>query len=324
MKRAFLVSAAVGTALLLSACGAEATPSADGTVLDPDAPVSISVAETAGIPSAFLSYGVQQGFFEAEGLDVSVDTSAGGAAAIPGLISGGLHLAGSNNVSALLAASKGLPVSIVAPGTFASATPGEDFSAVLVAPGSTIAEPADLAGKTIAVNTLENIGDISITASLEAQGIDASGISFVEIAFPEMLPALERGQIDAAWEIEPFVTLGLNGGNRPILWPYVEAHPGLMIGSFVATHDYIEQNPAVIDAFRRGVAATAKSVTDNPDAFRAALPELAKVDPAVAETMTLPIWKADVDINSLTYTAEQMEEQGVISTPLDIGAIVAD
>ena len=322
MKRMPLVSAAAA-ALLLAGCGTGAeSPEAEG--LDPAAPVAVNVAETAGVPSAYLNYGVQQGFFEEEGLDVTVDVSAGGAAAVPGLMSGGLQLAGSNTVSALLAVEKGLPITMVAPGTFGSETEGEDFSAVLVAENSDIREPADLAGSTIAVNTLENIGDVTISAALEEHGVDPAGVEFVEIGFPDMIPALERGQIDAAWEIEPFVTIGAESGARPVLWPYVEARPGLMVGSYLATQEYREQNPEVIEAFRNGLEATAASVAEDPDAFRTALPDLARVTPEVAGSMTLPQWKSEIDVESLEFIEEQMREHGLISEPVDVGAVVAD
>lgn len=322
MKRMPLVSA-TAAALLLAGCGGGSeSPEPQG--LDPAAPVAVNVAETAGIPSAYLNYGVQQGFFEEEGLDVTVDVSAGGAAAVPGLMSGGLQLAGSNTVSALLAVEKGLPITMVAPGTSASETEGEDFSAVLVAEDSDISEPADLAGRTIAVNTLENIGDVTISAALEEHGVDPESVEFVEIGFPDMIPALDRGQIDAAWEIEPFVTIGAESGARPVLWPYVEARPGLMVGSFLATQEYHEQNPEVIEAFRNGLVATAESVAEDPDAFRAALPDLARVTPEVAESMTLPQWKTEIDVESLEFIEEQMREHGLISEPVDIAAVVAD
>jgi NitT/TauT family transport system substrate-binding protein len=321
MKSISLVGAFVGVALTLSACGGSAS---GGAAPEPASPVSINVAETAGIPSAFLNYGVEQGFFKNEGLNITVDTSAGGAAAVPGLVSGSLQLAGSNTVSALLAASKGLPISIIAPGTFASDTKDKDFSAVIVAKDSNIQKPADLAGKTIAVNTLENIGDVTISAALEMQGVDITGIKFVEIGFPEMVPALERGQIDAAWVIEPFVSIGTASGNRPILRPYVDSHPGLMVGSYLATNEYLDKNPKVIAAFRKGIEATAKAVSEDPKAFRAVLPQLAKVSPAVAESMTLPTWKSDVDVESLKFIEEQMRAHEVLTAPVDVSAVVAD
>lgn len=323
MKTLSGTALAAVAALTLSACGGQSEPetsaAAEGGEL-----IQVNVAETAGIPSAYLSYGVEQGFFEEEGLDVTVDTSAGGAAAIPGLISKDLDLAGSNAVSALLAASKGLPISIIGPGTYGTETEGEDFSAVLVAKDSDIQEPADLEGKTIAVNTLENIGDITISAVLEEHGVDPATVDFVEIGFPEMIPALERGQIDAAWEIEPFVTIGSKSENRPVIWPYVEAHPGLMVGSYLATEEFMEQNPEVIEAFRNGLKATAESISEDPDTFREALPEISTVSPEVAEAMVLPDWKSDVDKESLQFLQDRMLAGGVISEPIDIDAVVAD
>jgi NitT/TauT family transport system substrate-binding protein len=318
MKPISLAGTFAAVALMLSACGG----GSEGAAPQPASPVAINVAETAGVPSAFLNYGVERGFFKNEGLNLTVDTSTGGAAAVPGLVSGSLQLAGSNTVSALLAASKGLPISIIAPGTFASETKDKDFSAVLVAKDSKIQKPADLAGKTIAVNTLENIGDVTISAALEMQGVDTTGIKFVEIGFPDMVPALERGQIDAAWVIEPFVSIGAASGKLPILRPYVDSHPGLMVGSYLATNEYLSKNPKVIEAFRKGIAATAKAVSDDPKAFRAALPQLAKVTPAVAESMTLPTWKSDVDVESLKFIEEQMRAQKVLTTPVDVSAVV--
>jgi len=97
-----------------------------------------------------------------------------------------------------------------------------------------------------------------------------------------------------------------------------------MVGSFLATDDYREKNPEVIASFRKGLAATAEAVAADPDSFRAALPDLAKMTPEVAETMTLPVWKSDVDVDSLTFVEEQMRSQGVLAEPFDISTIVAE
>lgn len=321
MKRFQPLGMIFAAALVLSACsGGGGGKNADAS--NSAEPVTVHIAETAGMPSAFLAYGVQQGFFEKAGLDLVVDTGAGGAAAIPGVISGSIQLAGSNTVSVLLAKSKGLPLKIVAPGTFATETPDKDFSAILVPAGSQIQGPRDLAGMTIAVNTLQNIGEVTIKAALEQSGVDVSGIKFIELGFPDMLAALEAGNADAVWEIEPFVTAGLNSGDRAVLWPYAQARPGMMVGSFVASESYVAQNPKIVEAFRRGINATVDAVTQNPEAFRAALPQLAKIPEAAAKEMVLPIWKTTVDVESLKFVEERMHTYGLISTRVDVSAIL--
>ncbi|GAB3272527.1 ABC transporter substrate-binding protein [Arthrobacter pigmenti] len=325
MKRTFLTSTVLASLLATTACGgdsAQEATSGAGTS-GAESMTTIRVAETAGAPSAFLQYGVDQGFFEEEGLDVQVDVSAGGAAAIPGVVSGDLQLAGSNVVSVMLAASKGLPVSMVAAGTRTAETVEEDFSKVLVKGDSNIDEPQDLAGKTIAVNTLENISEVSIKAALESENVDLSNIEFVELGFPDMVPALENEQVDAVMAIEPFVTIGLNNGHRAVLSPYVQAQPGLQIGSYVATKAYIEENPDTIEAFRRGVAATGQSIAEDTESFREALPELASIQPDAVGSMNLPVWKANVDTESLRFLEEKMRQYGITSERLDVSTVVA-
>jgi len=325
MKRFTPFAVLLVSAVALTGCSGASgsTNAATGAPTAAD-PISISVAETAGMPSAFLSYGVQQGFFADAGLDLVVDTGAGGAAAIPGVISGSTQFAGSNTVSVLLAKGKGLPLTMVAPGTFATETAGADFSAVVVSDSSSIQTAADLAGATIAVNTLENIGDVTIQTALEAANVDVSNISFVELGFPSMLAALDAGQIDAAWVIEPFVTTGLASGARAVLWPYVESMPGLMVGSYVTSETYASENPEVITAFQNGVSATAESISADPDAFRAALTELASISETAAASLVLPVWNTEVDRDSLTFIEEQMFTYEITDTRVDVSTLFLD
>jgi NitT/TauT family transport system substrate-binding protein len=57
------------------------------------------VQETAGVPSAFVAFGISKGFFRRHGLNVDLQTSQGGAATVPALVSGKIQVAGSNVVS---------------------------------------------------------------------------------------------------------------------------------------------------------------------------------------------------------------------------------
>ncbi|MGH3750004.1 MAG: ABC transporter substrate-binding protein, partial [Micromonosporaceae bacterium] len=289
MRSAFLGGLA---AIALALAGCSSGGATGDAQLDPKHPTTITVGEVPGIPAAFLAYGQKQGLFAEHGLKLNVKTAAGGAAIIPALVSGSYDIGGSNAASVLIAASKRVPVKMVAPGTFATKTADKDFSAVLARPGSGIASPKDLEGKTIAVNTLQNIGDLTIKAALEKRGVDGDSVEFTEIGFPDMLPALESGRVDAVWEIEPFVTLGRASGAKPVLWPYVETKPGMQIGSYVAGKQLLEERPEVAKAFGRGVADTARAITDDPDAFRKALPSLAKVKPELADKIVLPAWQA--------------------------------
>ncbi|QBI20820.1 hypothetical protein ER308_15420 [Egibacter rhizosphaerae] len=269
---------------------------------------SITVGDIQGIPSTFLQFAVDEGFLEDEGLDVTVEPNPGGAANIPGVESGEFEIAGSNVISVYLARAEGLPMQMVSAGTFATEEPDEDFSHILVPEDSDIEEPTDLEGRSVAVNTLANIAEVTIRAALERNDVEHSDIEFVEMGFPDMVPAALDGEIDAVHVIEPFQSIGWDQGMREIIAPYAETEPGLAIGSYFSSDEYIEENPEVIDSFIAGVSAGGEYVEENPEEFRDALVELADLDPEVADGANLPAWGGPVDTESAELLSEYMVE----------------
>jgi NitT/TauT family transport system substrate-binding protein len=294
-------------ASLLGACGDDDSGGGAGD----GEQASVRVQDTAGVPSAFLQYGVEEGFFEKRQLDVQVTPSQGGATVVPAVVSGDTDIGGSNLVSVLLAQGKDIPVEIVAPGTFVRTERNQDFSAILVAGDSEIREPKDLEGKTLAVNTLKNVAELTAKASLAKQGVDVSTIELAEVDFPDMNAALAQGRVDAAFQIEPFVSLGLKEGHRIVDRPYVGTKPGLQIGCYFTSEQYRAENGDVVERFQQGLAETAEAIERDPDAFREFLPEASEIPPPAAQTAILPTWKADNDQASLDLTADLMDRYGV-------------
>lgn len=306
--------AAIIAMLAISACG----DSGGGGAAEGEQ-ATVRVQDTAGVPAAFLQYGVKKGYFKSRKLDVKVQPSQGGATVIPSVVSGDTDIGGSNLVSVLLAQSKGVPVKIVAPGTFVREKPAEDFSGIVVAKDSDIRSPEDLEGKTLAVNTLKNVNDITVSESLRKQGVDPEKIKFLEVDFPDMTGALEAGRVDAAMEIEPFLSGAVKAGARIVDRPYTGTRPGLQIGSYFASEQYIAKNGDVVERFREGVAETAKSIEADQAAFRKFLPTAAKIPPAAAQKAQLPTWKAESDQASIELTAKLMKQYGVSKDQPDAG-----
>ncbi|REE04143.1 ABC transporter substrate-binding protein [Citricoccus muralis] len=321
--------------LLLTACGDGGTSGqesgagtgspAEGAATGTDGAADttkVRVADTAGMPSAFLQYGVNEGYFEAEGLEVTVDVSIGGAAAVPAVVNGETQFAGSNTVSAILAASKGLPISIVAAGTRTMEAPEDDFARIMASTSSGVEEVEDLEGSTIAVNTLENINDVVIMTLMEDAGADRTQVKFAEMGFSDMLPALANGQVDAALLIEPFVTMAVDQGATEVASPYAESRPNMMVGTYMTSEEYAAENPETVEAFQRGINATGQAIADDPDAFREALPEVTTIEPDLAGQIHLPAWDASVDLETLQFLNERMVRYGLIDEEIAVEDIV--
>ena len=232
-RRTFMTgaSAAALTGLLaLTGCGSgspsapEDAPNSNGAApqegLDQ---VSVGLIPITDVAPIYL--GMQEGYFEDEGIQLSVQLAQGGAAIVPAVMTGEYQFGYSNVVSLLIAQDKKLPVKVVSNGSSSTNVPGEDVTEVAAMPDSGIESAADLVGKTVAVNALNNFADVTIRNSIEKAGGDPQDVNFVEMPYPNMPAALERGDVDAAWTTEPFRTQILEAGGEIVASPMTDLAP---------------------------------------------------------------------------------------------------
>jgi NitT/TauT family transport system substrate-binding protein len=261
----------------------------------------------------------QEGFFKEEGLTVTPQVMQGGAAALPAMVSGDLQAAFATYPSFFLAESKGLGVTIVAEGIRATETTG----GVFVGADSDIQDAQDLAGATIAVNTLNNTGDVTIKAVLDEQGVDPASVKFVELAFPDMAPALERGDIDAAWLVEPFRTGVAAAGGRMALASYSGVAEGIPVSGLAMTDEFVKKNPNTAAAFARAIDKANAFIADNPDAAREIVTTYSQTKPEVAAKLELPEWRGGgVDADEINRWNDLMISTGALKEPVDITQLV--
>jgi NitT/TauT family transport system substrate-binding protein len=181
--------------------------------------VKIALLPVADVAPVYL--GIKKGFFRAENLELESQFAQGGAAIVPSVMANEVQFGFGNNVSLMVARARGLPLRIVSPGVNAARTEQEAANALLVTKKSGIDSVEDLAGKTFAVTTLQQLGDVTIKAMLVKHGVDTKGIKLLEVPFPDMNAALEPGRVDVAWQAEPFVTIGKRQGLRSVAESHV-------------------------------------------------------------------------------------------------------
>jgi NitT/TauT family transport system substrate-binding protein len=284
-------------ALTMAACGGddgEEQGAGGGSGDGSSERATITVGLIPITPVAPVYLGMDQGFFEEENLTVRPQLAQGGAAIVPAAQSGDIQIGFSNSVSLLIAQTRGLPLRVVYPGESSPGSAEEDNTAVMVTKDSSIREPADLAGKTIGVNTLQNIAGLTVEASLDKEGVDTSAIKLVEVPFPEMLSAIESGDVDAGFFNEPFTTLAKRAGARTIINPYAATGEGLPIAPYFATESYAEENADVIERFRRAMDKATRYASENPDEVRRILPTYTEIPEDVVEEIGLPVLTTEV------------------------------
>src|SRR6266496_905076 len=224
MRRQLL---AVPVAALLAGAAACGGSSGGGSSQGGVDKVTVGVIPIVDVAPIYL--GKQLGYFSDAKIDLTLQQTQGGAAIVPAVVSGQYQFGFSNMTSLLIAQSKGLPLKVVAAGNSSTGQAGADFGAVVVPQDSPIHTAKDLEGRSVAVNNLNNIGDTTVRASVRKAGGDPSKVKFTELAFPDMPAALAGHRVDAAWVVEPFLTVATQQGNRVVAWNFVDTAPNLMI-----------------------------------------------------------------------------------------------
>jgi NitT/TauT family transport system substrate-binding protein len=186
----------------------------------------------------------------------------------------------------------------------------------VVRTGTGINGPQDLPGKKIAVPGIGNTQDIALRTWLEEEGLttnDEGGeVSVLEVDNPELPQLFQAGELDGAWEPEPYPSLLVEEGLAEVYIDEADLWPG---GEFVTTHllvntTYMEEHPEVV---RRLVDANVQAIqflNENPDEAKAsAQAELIKAGaPSLDQAVVDSAWE------KLTFTWDP------VASSLEVGA----
>lgn len=296
-----------------------AAPSADEPAGEPEI-TDLTVGTLPIVDVAPVHIAIAEGLFEDEGLTVTPEVMQGGAAAIPALVSGDLDIAFGAWPSLLLANQQGIELRAIADGVAAD----EGFTQFLAMPDSGLeGNPAGLEGKTIAVNTLNNLGELAVRWTLEAAGVDFESVQLVEIPFPDMGAALERGDVDAIWAVEPGVTgAKTNLGAVTVVDSYVDEMEGFPVAGYQVTAEFAEQNPNTVAAFTRAIEAAAQMANDDDQAVVDIVQTYTTLPAELASQLSFPEFRGVIEEATLQRVYDAMLTFGFAEEGLDIGSIV--
>jgi NitT/TauT family transport system substrate-binding protein len=318
-----LLASLLLTSGVLAACGGDdggggGAGSASGGVK----PATLNVGVIPIADVAPLYVGIKQGFFKEQQLTINPKLAEGGAAITPAVLSGDFQIGFSNTISLLIASSKGLPVQVITQGVLGGKDESEAWADLLVLKNGAVKTPKDLEGKTIAVNTLKNICEVTIKASLAKKGVDVNTLKFIEVPFPDMNAAIEAKRVDGACVVEPFVSQGKAGRARGIDPFYVGTAPDLTVATYFTSKQYAEQNKDVVDRFITAMNKSLDYAQQNPDAARAVLADYTKIPPEAAKNIKLPVWRSELTTDTIQQLSKLSKQYGLIEEEPDLGQLI--
>jgi NitT/TauT family transport system substrate-binding protein len=193
-------------------------------------------------------YAQDLGYFKSAGLDTAVTITNFGTQVAAAVAGGSIQIGQSNVISLAAAHERGLPFAMIAAaGMYSTAKP---TSMMIVDKNSPLKTAKDLSGKTVAVNGLKSITQISVQAWADQNGGDSNAIKFVEMPFVEMEPAVASGRIDLALLADPDATTALAAGRTRAFGKAFDAiGKQFMIGGWFAKTDWISANVDTVHKF---------------------------------------------------------------------------
>lgn len=185
-----------------------------------------------------------KGFFEANGLDVTVSNFTTGKQCLDTVVGGGADIATTAESPTTAAAMAKTPIA------FLARTEYSDLK-TLVATAAEVKTPADLRGKRIAY-TAGTGSEVYTWTLLRSAKLGMSDVDLVSLRPQEMAPALAAGSIDAYDTWEPHVINGKKALGEKVTeldtrGVYAETF------NIVVMRDYADKNPKVVRAFLKSL-----------------------------------------------------------------------
>ncbi|WP_170297172.1 ABC transporter substrate-binding protein [Georgenia thermotolerans] len=303
-------------ALLSSVAACASSEPTDAAAATGDEPRSITVGTMPLADLAPFYLALEEGMFDDAGLDVEVVSSNGGAAQIASVISGDIQITYSNFVSVLQAVQRGLPLKAIRENNRSGP------QGIYVRKDSDISAPEDLAGRTIAINSLGNIQELTARAVLSSYGIAPEDLTFVEMPPPDMRAALLDGHIDAAWLVEPFLTVVESGGEgRRLVGAFEGPTEDIPVAGWVTTEQYLGSDQETVDTFISVLDEAMARAQEDPSVLAEVIPTYTEISPELAGRLAEPSLTPSSDLATLADLKDLMLTHGVLEKDLDLDSM---
>src|SRR5699024_4449131 len=187
MKKIQLIAGLGVLALALSACNTSATANdqSDG---------ELSIGVLPGGIDVVLETGIDEGFFEDEGLELNITRLDSGPSIINGVVAGEFEAGWAGTPPILQAVDGGADIVAVAGATRAV----DEGQQGVVVTDPEITTYKDLEGKVVGTNAPRSVVSLAVLESIRKDGGDPTAVELVPIPLAQSVSAIQDGQVDAA------------------------------------------------------------------------------------------------------------------------------
>jgi NitT/TauT family transport system substrate-binding protein len=285
-------------------------------------PTTVRIGTMSLDPFGETYFGVDQGIYRNNGIDAQLSTLPNGSTIVQSVLGGDLDVGLANIVTVAAAVAKGIPLLMIAPAALYSAK--HSYSRLCVAKNSPFKTAKDLDGGTIAVSSLNDFNQLGVAAWLEHNGVPPARVHFIELKFPEMGPALQRGTVQAATIAEPALSSAIHLNEaRAFADVYEVIAPEFANIVWFTSKSWLQKNPDTAKRLVSGIYATARWSNDHQPQSADILAKVSKMDPTVVAAMTRAYFATSSNPKYVQAPLDFALRYGLISRPVTTAEFIA-
>ena len=225
-------------------------------------PVAVKVGSIGLAGEAGFFTALERGYFRDEGLDLELVPFRTTVDQVAPLATGELHFgAGAPDPSIFNAAQRDIGVKVVA---YNAIIGPDDISGGFVVRKDLIESgryqgPADFKGLTVALTPGGGLASLYLERVLNRAGVAVADVPIANIAFTDMVPALSNKAVDAAFLVEPFISVAESRDIAQMVIPIGEIYPGFPAMVLMLSPQFASDQP---EAARRFLVAHLRGQRD--------------------------------------------------------------
>ena len=315
-----LVLAIAGLAVGITACSSGSSASSGSSGAPELSNITIGVLPSADTVTVQIAE--DKGFFKQQGLNVKLITMTTTNQTTSGLLSHTMDFSMENYVG-MFEAEKAVPnlnLRVVADNSQASV----DDDVLLVAKNSKLTSISQLKGKKVSIPAPGfNYGAMALDVLLRPYHLSSADYTTVVLPFSAAEQALAKGEVDAAFTTEPFITTAEATAGDRIL---VDMNTGPLTGfpevCWVTDASFVQKYPKTVAAFQRAMGEALQVAATNTSYVRSELPKfIPTMKPAIAKVITLPVYNTTLSLTRMERAADVIEQLGKLPKNFNVKAM---
>ncbi|MHA6670009.1 ABC transporter substrate-binding protein [Homoserinimonas sp. A447] len=283
----------------------------------------VTIAVEPLIGSAAVYLGVQEGFFADEGIALTINSLPPDSKAVVEMVAAGnAHFGLSDTLTLLVEHGEGTPIKVLSGAYSSTSDPNSDFAALVVTQDSPITTMTDIQGKNVSTAAPRSLDETVVQGMISDDGGNPAGVHFVKVLPGAAIGALESGETDVAFLVEPYLSWAVEAGHRVLSYPYVEYVNYLNVAAFFTSTETMEKDPELAERFNAAVKKSLTFAQNNPQAARDIFATYTTTAEATRTTLIMPRFTQTIERPALEKLGATAMQHGIIFAEPDLDSLL--